>query len=310
MTLLHALSLLVLVQTADGTDRTPHRTQLVMVDDAVQLEVLDFGGSGRPIVLLAGLGNTAHVFDHVGPKLTGLGHVYAVTRRGFGTSSRPESGYDVARLGEDVLAVIDRLRLENPVLIGHSIAGQELSYLAEHHQKRIAALIYLEAAYRYAFDVPGEFERAFPMLPPPPPSPPAIVRQPYALPDDERRQPSGSAAASQAIRAGGRRFTRIGLPTLAIFASPHDIGAAPDPEFDRFDQALTELQARAFERGVPGARVLRWARANHYLFLTREVDVVEEVSRFMATLPTHRSTTTPVAGFIGSRPERDSGVVQ
>ena len=291
MTLLHALPLLLLMQTADGTDQTPHRTQLVMVEDAVQLEVLDFGGTGRPIVLLAGLGNTAHVFDHLGPQMTGLGHVYAITRRGFGMSSRPESGYDVARLGEDVLAVIDSLRLDNPVLIGHSIAGQELSYLAERHQDRIAALIYLEAAYRYAFDIPGDFERAFPTLPPPPASPPAIVRQPYSLPDAERSQPRGSATASQAIRAGGRRFTSIGLPTLAIFASPHDIGAAPHPDFDKFDQALTEQQAQAFERGVPGARVLRWARASHYLFLTREADVVDEIARFLATLGAHRRTT-------------------
>jgi pimeloyl-ACP methyl ester carboxylesterase len=76
---------------------------------------------GRPIVLLAGLGNTAHVYDEFAPKLTGLGHAYAVTRRGYGASSRPASGYDVARLGEDILAVIDTLQLEKPVLTGHSI---------------------------------------------------------------------------------------------------------------------------------------------------------------------------------------------
>jgi hypothetical protein len=72
---------------------------------------------------------------------------------------------------------------------------------------------------------------------------------------------------------------------LAIFASPHDTGAAtPDPEFDRFDEAVTERQARAFERGVPGARVLRWPRASHYLFLTRSADVIEEITTFMAGL--------------------------
>jgi len=41
-----------------------------MVDDNVKLEVLDWGGTGRPLVLLAGLGNTAHVFDDFAPKLT------------------------------------------------------------------------------------------------------------------------------------------------------------------------------------------------------------------------------------------------
>lgn len=277
--------MLALLQAGAWVDPAPHQVQFVRVDDSVQLEVLDFGGMGRPIILLAGLGNTAHVFDEFAPKLTSLGHIYAITRRGYGASSRPEEGYDVARLGEDVLAVINTLRIEKPVLIGHSLAGQEMSYLAVQHRAQIAALIYLEAAYRYAYDVPGEFEKDFPSLPAPPSTPPAVVRPPFTLPDAESRQARGLPATSRAISAGGRQFTQIGLPTLAIFASPHDIGAATaDPVFDRFDEAMTERQARAFERGVPGARVLRWPHASHYLFLTRQADVIKEVTTFIAAL--------------------------
>ena len=95
------VAILVLLQAAEWVDRAPHLVRLVAVEDGVQLEVLDFGGSGRPVVLLAGLGNTAHIFDAFAPKLNGA-HVYGITRRGYGASSRPESGYDVARLGEDV----------------------------------------------------------------------------------------------------------------------------------------------------------------------------------------------------------------
>ena len=121
------VTLVAVLQASSWVDPARHQMQMVNVADGVQLEVLDFGGSGRPIVLLAGFGNTAHVYDELAPKLTGAGHVYAVTRRGFGVSSRPQSGYDVSRLGEDVLAVIETLRLEKPVLVGHSMAGQELS---------------------------------------------------------------------------------------------------------------------------------------------------------------------------------------
>src|SRR5436190_893012 len=97
-------ALLALPQASLWVDPAPHRVQLVQVTDGVQLEVLDFGGTGRPLVLLAGLGNTAHVFDAFAPKLKTVGHVYAITRRGYGASSRPESGYDVARLGDDIIA--------------------------------------------------------------------------------------------------------------------------------------------------------------------------------------------------------------
>jgi pimeloyl-ACP methyl ester carboxylesterase len=279
------VTLVALLQASSWVDPARHQMQMMNVADGVQLEVLDFGGTGRAIVLLAGFGNTAHVYDEFAPMLTGTGHVYAVTRRGFGVSSRPQSGYDVARLGEDVLAVIETLGLAKPVLIGHSMAGQELSYLASEHQDRIAGLVYLDAAYRYAYDVPGEFEKDFPSLPAPPSTPPAVARPPFTLPEAERRQPRAETAAREAIPVGGRQFTKIGLPALAIFASPHDTGAAtPDPEFDRFDEAVTERQARAFERGVPGARVLRWPRASHYLFLTRPADVIREITAFMAGL--------------------------
>ncbi len=84
-------------------DESPHTAQFITVDSNVKLEVLDWGGSGRPLVLLAGLGNTAHVFDKFAPKLTSAYHIYGITRRGYGASSDPNSGYAADRLGDDVL---------------------------------------------------------------------------------------------------------------------------------------------------------------------------------------------------------------
>jgi pimeloyl-ACP methyl ester carboxylesterase len=83
--------------------------------------VLDWGGSGRSLVLLTGLANSAHIFDQFAPKLIANYHVYGVSRRGFGASSNPESGYEADRMGDDVMAVLDALKLSRPVLAGHSI---------------------------------------------------------------------------------------------------------------------------------------------------------------------------------------------
>src|ERR1700756_5987513 len=71
---------------------TALKTQFVEVQPDVKLEVLDWGGTGRNLVLLAGLGNTAHVFDSFGPKLAAHYHVIGITRRGFGHSSAPQTG--------------------------------------------------------------------------------------------------------------------------------------------------------------------------------------------------------------------------
>jgi len=138
------------------TDPSPHKVQFITVDpkEDVRLEVLDWGGSGRPLVLLAGGGDTAHVFDDFAPKLTSSYHVYGITRRGFGASSAPaphDNNYSADRLGDDVIAVLDGLKLDRPILAGHSIAGEELSSIGSRHPERVAALIYLDAGYAYAY---------------------------------------------------------------------------------------------------------------------------------------------------------------
>jgi pimeloyl-ACP methyl ester carboxylesterase len=107
----------------------------------------------------AGLGNTAHVYDDFAPKLTANYHVYGITRRGFGASSVPAAGYDADRLGDDVLAVLDSLKLPRPVLAGHSYAGSELSSIGSRRPDRVAGLVYFDAVFPYSFDARAEADQ-------------------------------------------------------------------------------------------------------------------------------------------------------
>jgi non-heme chloroperoxidase len=137
---------LACTQTQAWHDPSPHKVQFITVEEGVRLEVLEWGGTGQPVVLLAGSGNTAHVFDEFAPKLSQFCHVYGITRRGYGASSHPESGYSEQRLAEDVLQVIDQLKLVKPVLMGHSMSGEEMTRLGDEHSDRLAGLVYLDAA--------------------------------------------------------------------------------------------------------------------------------------------------------------------
>ena len=65
-----------------------HSVSFVTVDQDVKLEVLDYGGSGRPMIFLAGLGATAHVFDKFAPKFLATCHVYGKTAAGKKTKIR------------------------------------------------------------------------------------------------------------------------------------------------------------------------------------------------------------------------------
>jgi hypothetical protein len=74
-------------------DNTPHKVQFVTVAPGVKLEVLDWGGSGRVMVLLTGLGDNAHVFDEFAFQFTPYFHVIGITRRGFLHQVSPKHPY-------------------------------------------------------------------------------------------------------------------------------------------------------------------------------------------------------------------------
>ena len=146
------------LKTSAETDSSPHKVQFVTVEEGVQLEVLDWGGSGRPLIFLAGAGDTAHRFDGFAPQFTAHHHVYGITRRGTGASSKPapaNGNYSADHLGDDVLAVMKALHIDRPVLIGHSIAGEELSSIGSRFPEKVSGLIYLDAATGFAFYDPA-----------------------------------------------------------------------------------------------------------------------------------------------------------
>jgi non-heme chloroperoxidase len=257
------------------------------------------------------------------PKLATNYHVYGITRRGFGASSIPTSGYGADRLGDDVLAVLDSLKLNGPVLVGASFGGEELSSVGSRDAGRVGGLVYLDAAYPYAFDNGKgvSLEEFFELLQKTPqPPPPRVDMASFAAyrswlkgiagvtePEAELRQtmtsgPEGRVGESrtpsrvqEAIFAGMKKYTDIRGPVLAIYAVPSylgtwldntkdlDVRTAADAYIARMRVSM-EKQARAFEDGVPNARVVRLSGSHHLVFMSNEIDVLREMRAFLAVL--------------------------
>src|SRR3954453_20447947 len=68
-------------------DPSPHASRMVPIAPDAAGEVLDWGGHGRALVFVAGLGDTPHVYDDFAPALTDSFPVFGFTRRGFGHST-------------------------------------------------------------------------------------------------------------------------------------------------------------------------------------------------------------------------------
>ena len=314
------LILSILVSVAYG-----QTVRFVKVQEGVQLETIDWGGSGPSVVLLAGSGNTAHVFDEFAPRLTGFCHVYGITRRGFGASSLPQSGYDEPRLAEDILQVLNALAIEKPVIVGHSLAGGEMTVLASLHPDRLSGLVYLDALLDQT-DLPADdsaWRALLDKLPKQkPPDPPTREEQTsfaayrarqmrnegFAFPESELRagsepMPDGSKGAYKtpqwvfrAIFDGAkpRDYSKITGPILAINdeqpkAGDYPAGSHLTPQeradtdaFRTATQAFGDRWTRNLRNGPHSTKIVGLAGAGHYLFLTRETDVIREIRSFLA----------------------------
>jgi pimeloyl-ACP methyl ester carboxylesterase len=232
--------------------------------------------------------------------------------------------YTADRLGDDVLAVIGALHIVKPVLIGHSIAGEELSSVASRHPEAVSSLIYLDAGFPYAYYDPkvGDFtldlldlqREASALLPGGADAAPSqtIADLQALLPTLQRDlaergemlsyMPSppplagGNAVAakltpSDAITLGEQKYTHIPSATLAIFAVPHDLqsmmpgDAKAVASAEAADEKHMSSIVSSFARGVPEAHVVSLRHASHYIFLSNEADVVREINGFLALHP-------------------------
>jgi non-heme chloroperoxidase len=298
-------------------DPSPHRVLFIQTAPDVTLEVLDWGGRGPAVVLLAGLGTTAHVYDDFAPKLASEFHVWGITRRGFGASSQPTAGYDPTTLAADVLKVLDSLGLAQVNLVGHSLAGVELTEIAASHPERVSKLVYLDSAYDFSSFLQFMRENPWPHLDPPTAADQAT---PKARLDWEEkafgyRRPEADLRATVVFGAkgfekevtpdsiavaifGGFRATpyeRVTVPALAIYATPREPSDLFPHRYESMDapnqaaaRKMTEATIRRnqaarqrFEHVVRQGKVLELQGANHYVFLSSEKEVLEAVRAFL-----------------------------
>jgi non-heme chloroperoxidase len=291
------------------------KATFVTTSDGVRLEVLDYGGQGAPVLLVSGAGATAHAFDTFAPRLAAHHRVFALTRRAHGLSGQPPldpANYRLGRLVQDVVEVLDSLKIQKAALAGWSFGGAELSGVARHFPDRVSALIYLDAAYAYAFYAQGN---AFPEA--------SNIEIDLAdlrdtlqaarlgtSPDAARLYDEvltkGLADLETDVRAAAERRRRLskvetgppapawrlmtrnnmeklpaitGIPILAIFSIPAPAPDLTDPE--RADERLRldwrREQIDRYRAAHPAARVLEIDGAAHDVFNSHPDIVLREI---------------------------------
>lgn len=114
--------------------------------DGQDIHVSQDGPADEPaLVLIHGLGASAHWWDQVVPLLSGY-HVIRVDLLGHGGSAKPDGDeYSIPQQGHRVAGVLDRLGIRHALVVGHSTGGAVATSVAEQRPDLVTGLALIDA---------------------------------------------------------------------------------------------------------------------------------------------------------------------
>jgi pimeloyl-ACP methyl ester carboxylesterase len=128
----------------------------------------DWGGEGRPLVLLHGLASNARIWDFVAPRLAAHFRVLALDQRSHGLTDPAADGFDFPSIVRDLHAFVETLSLERPVLAGHSWGASTVLQYAVNRPAGPAGIVLVDGGVGELSAVPGmTWEKAEQILRPP-----------------------------------------------------------------------------------------------------------------------------------------------
>ena len=168
-------------------------------------------GAAPAFVLVHGLASNARMWDGVAARLTELGHpAVTVDLRGHGQSAKPDTGYDIPTVADDLRTLVEWLGLERPVVAGQSWGGNVVLELARRSPDTLRGLVLVDGGWLEPSSGFADWDACLAAL-----APPRLVGRPVV--DIERH-----------IRSGHPDWPESGIRgTLANFEVRADGTVAP-----------------------------------------------------------------------------------
>jgi pimeloyl-ACP methyl ester carboxylesterase len=110
----------------------------------INIQVAIWEGAGKEILCIHGLTANCRFWDCLANVLSPHHRVIAMDLRGRGLSDKPPTGYSIDSHCKDVLALMDDLGLERPVLMGHSLGAFISLVFAAQTPQRVDRLILVD----------------------------------------------------------------------------------------------------------------------------------------------------------------------
>jgi 3-oxoadipate enol-lactonase len=101
---------------------------------------------GPALVFANSLGSDFRIWDEVAPAFADRYRVILYDKRGHGLSDAPPSPYSVDDHADDLLALLDGLKVENAAIVGLSVGGIIAQRMAVRVPERVRALVLCDTA--------------------------------------------------------------------------------------------------------------------------------------------------------------------
>lgn len=94
--------------------------------------------TGKNVILLHGWGQNIEMMKPIGDRLQRDFHITIIDLPGFGQSDRPSVLYTIYDYMECVHTILKKLKIENPIMMGHSFGGKiTLAYASKYSCEKV-----------------------------------------------------------------------------------------------------------------------------------------------------------------------------
>ena len=263
----------------------------------------DEEGQGEPVLLIMGLGYTAHMWYRLRPRFAARYRTLAFDNRGVGRSDVPPGPYSIELMASDAAAVLDAADIKSAHLLGVSMGGMIAQEFALLYPQRVRSLILgcttaggpaaaraepaaievlkardMTPEQRAAATVPFIYDPATPR---------ELIDEDLTVRRPWFPRPEGYAAQLQAIFSweAYSRLPQITAPTLVIHGQS--------------DRLVPPENAKLIADRIPGAKRLMIPHASH-LFITDQPEAAHQaILDFLGAHP--ESSVTNAACFPRNR---------
>lgn len=123
---------------------SPVHDELIVAGE-LEFHYVQWGEHGTPIILVHGITANAFCFQAFADGLAHDHRIIAYDLRGRGDSDKPESGYNIPTHTTDLANLIDTLKLDRPVVVGHSLGALIALHFAAHYPQKLSKLVLIDA---------------------------------------------------------------------------------------------------------------------------------------------------------------------